>query len=267
MITQNRYDLGDMSYQGLSTDTKPTLAPVNSLFLELDTKTLYYCSQSGSQSEEVVYEGEVTEDLTQIRDFDPTSLSDTITVVFDGTKYVCEKKTNEVNIQYWGADRVGERSFDWGQYPFCIKISLSLHGSFVTIYKQTAESTVSLSITSLVTTEAEWVKYGEAPSGGDSGVTGNLETGVTIQPSAWENGTVNVEYFPLKLGLAYQIFVNDSPEDSAHAEDNGNNEVSVYSQNANYSFISNNVDETTRIETLYDAPTEPVTLRLSESIG
>lgn len=56
MITQNRYDLGDMSYQGLSTDTKPALAPVNSLFLELDTKTLYYCAKSGSQSEEAVAE-------------------------------------------------------------------------------------------------------------------------------------------------------------------------------------------------------------------
>lgn len=44
MITQNRYDLqGDMSYQGLSTDTKPTEdVAVNSLFLELDTCDFYY---------------------------------------------------------------------------------------------------------------------------------------------------------------------------------------------------------------------------------
>ena len=44
MITRNRYDLeGDMSYQGLSTDVKPTEdVAVNSLFLELDTGDFYY---------------------------------------------------------------------------------------------------------------------------------------------------------------------------------------------------------------------------------
>ena len=44
MITRNRYDLqGDMSYQGLSTDTKPTEdVAINSLFLELDTGDFYY---------------------------------------------------------------------------------------------------------------------------------------------------------------------------------------------------------------------------------
>ena len=44
MITQNRYDLqGDTTYEGLSTDTKPTEnVPMNALFLELDTGTFYY---------------------------------------------------------------------------------------------------------------------------------------------------------------------------------------------------------------------------------
>ena len=44
MITQNRYDLGDMCYEGLSTDAKPTKAPENSLFLEMDTMALFYFS-------------------------------------------------------------------------------------------------------------------------------------------------------------------------------------------------------------------------------
>lgn len=43
MITTNSYSLsGDTSYQGLSTDSKPTKAPVNALFLELDTGKFYY---------------------------------------------------------------------------------------------------------------------------------------------------------------------------------------------------------------------------------
>lgn len=33
---------GDHDYKGLSTDTKPTDAAVNSLFLELDTGDFYY---------------------------------------------------------------------------------------------------------------------------------------------------------------------------------------------------------------------------------
>ena len=51
MITKNRYDLeGDTVFQGLSSDTKPTEhVAENSVFLELDTGTLYYYS-NGSWS-------------------------------------------------------------------------------------------------------------------------------------------------------------------------------------------------------------------------
>jgi hypothetical protein len=52
MITQNRYDLqGDTTYEGLSTDTKPTGedVPVNALFLELDTGDFYYYDGSAWQ--------------------------------------------------------------------------------------------------------------------------------------------------------------------------------------------------------------------------
>lgn len=42
MITENRYDIAGTSYQGLSTDVKPTEATINSLFLELDTGDFYY---------------------------------------------------------------------------------------------------------------------------------------------------------------------------------------------------------------------------------
>jgi len=44
MITRNRYDYSeDLSYEGLSTDEKPTEnVAVNSLFLELDTYTFYF---------------------------------------------------------------------------------------------------------------------------------------------------------------------------------------------------------------------------------
>ena len=48
MITRNRYNLeGDMAYQGLSIDEKPTenVAP-NSLFLELDTGDFYYYDET-----------------------------------------------------------------------------------------------------------------------------------------------------------------------------------------------------------------------------
>ena len=44
MITQNRYDIqGDITYQGLSTDAKPTedIIP-NALFFEFDTGDVYY---------------------------------------------------------------------------------------------------------------------------------------------------------------------------------------------------------------------------------
>ena len=49
MITQNRYDLqGDTTYEGLSTDAKPTgeEVPVNALFLELDTGDFYFWNGS-----------------------------------------------------------------------------------------------------------------------------------------------------------------------------------------------------------------------------
>ena len=41
MVTQNNDRIG-CQYEGLSTDTKPTEADVNALFLELDTGDFYY---------------------------------------------------------------------------------------------------------------------------------------------------------------------------------------------------------------------------------
>lgn len=41
MVTQNNEKIGTQ-YEGLSTDTKPSGVPVNSLFLELDTGDTYY---------------------------------------------------------------------------------------------------------------------------------------------------------------------------------------------------------------------------------
>lgn len=41
----------DREYKGLSTDTKPTNCAINSLFLELDTKKLFY--YDGDSWEEV----------------------------------------------------------------------------------------------------------------------------------------------------------------------------------------------------------------------
>lgn len=46
MVTQNNDRIG-CQYEGLSTDTKPTEADVNALFLELDTGDIYY--YDGSQ--------------------------------------------------------------------------------------------------------------------------------------------------------------------------------------------------------------------------
>ena len=148
---------------GLSTDTKPNEVSLNSLFLELDTKTLYYCSQSGGgESEEVVFDGNVVDGQTL-----STTLSETITVVFDGTTYVCEQKTFTYNgrtFTYYGAnpDTSGETpSFDFSEYPFYLH---SNTGSVNVVLQETAE-THSLSITSLVKTEAEWTVYGEQGSG------------------------------------------------------------------------------------------------------
>ena len=44
MITRNRYDYSeDITYQGLSTYSKPTEGvAINSFFLELDTGDIYY---------------------------------------------------------------------------------------------------------------------------------------------------------------------------------------------------------------------------------
>lgn len=41
MVTQNNNRI-DCQYEGLSTDSKPTDVPVNSMFLELDTGDFYY---------------------------------------------------------------------------------------------------------------------------------------------------------------------------------------------------------------------------------
>ena len=48
MITRNRYNLeGDLAYEGLSTDNKPTEnIPMNALFLELDTGDFYFWNES-----------------------------------------------------------------------------------------------------------------------------------------------------------------------------------------------------------------------------
>lgn len=116
MITQNRYDLGDMSFQGLSTDTKPTLAPVNSLFLELDTKTLYYCSSGGSESEETVFDDTV-ELSTQINSLSigVITLADTIDVVFDGVEY---NNIPNVRGSYGAPWDESTQSVDYSTYPF-----------------------------------------------------------------------------------------------------------------------------------------------------
>ena len=48
MITKNNYSMyGLDSVQGLSTDTKPTDVPENTLFLELDTNKFYYFANGG----------------------------------------------------------------------------------------------------------------------------------------------------------------------------------------------------------------------------
>lgn len=128
MITQNRYDLGDMSFQGLSTDTKPALAPVNSLFLELDTKTLYYCAKSGSQSEETVFDDTV-ELATQIEGLDigVITLADTIDVVFDGVEYNNLQKAGH----YYGATwNESTQSVDYSIYPFRVNYGES-YASFI----------------------------------------------------------------------------------------------------------------------------------------
>ena len=51
MITQHRYNLqGDVTYEGLSTDEKPTeeIAP-NALFLELDTGDFFFLDEDSNQ--------------------------------------------------------------------------------------------------------------------------------------------------------------------------------------------------------------------------
>lgn len=43
-VSNEREVISEMEYRGLSTDTKPTTARENSLFLELDTGKFYYFS-------------------------------------------------------------------------------------------------------------------------------------------------------------------------------------------------------------------------------
>lgn len=151
---------------GLSTDTKPTMysnraVSLNSLFLELDTKTLYYCSKSGSSSEEVVYEGEplINEkdgDVYVFR-FEPFVPADTLRVVLDGKEYVVNKsKYND-----YGAT-MGTSGFDWSEYPFYIWVTPDYGNINVP-----TSGTHSLSISSINKTEAEWTVYGEKGGSGD----------------------------------------------------------------------------------------------------
>lgn len=151
---------------GLSTDTKPNEVSLNSLFLELDTKTLYYCSKIGGESEETVYENNAiaSGDMIYTADCDFASLG-TIDVTFDGTKYTVQK-TVDGQFNEWGAPYV-EPGYDYSVYPFVI--SWDTRRDFATVTFAETENNHSLSISSIVTTEAEWTKYGESGSGGGSG--------------------------------------------------------------------------------------------------
>ena len=150
---------------GLSSDTKPNEVSLNSLFLELDTKTLYYCSQSGGEEEKAEFEGEVENGLTP-KVLDASSFGDTIIVTLDGKQYTCKKREYEDDegnpVYEWGASRVEteeEYDYDFSVVPFVITYSGR------TFLSLADENTHSMTISSLVSTEAEWTKYGEKGSG------------------------------------------------------------------------------------------------------
>lgn len=110
---------------GLSTDNKPTFSNgktigQNSLFLELDTKSLYYCSKSGSESEETVVDGVFTATSDEIRECNlgVINLADKITVVFDGVEY---KDLPKQNGGVYGAPwNESTQSVDYSVCPFRI---------------------------------------------------------------------------------------------------------------------------------------------------
>ncbi len=173
MITRNRYDLqGDMSYQGLSTDTKPDDAPVNSLFLELDTGDFYYLetpAQSGIK-DILISERSVTgtKDSTWYGyDFlgDVIELTqDVLFVKFDGTEYRCTKVSDD-GVNFYGApyDSTSYYPYDFSNYPFCVGYDPDPQwgGTFVTMSNGN-EHTIEVYTESTI--PAVWKKVGSGAS-------------------------------------------------------------------------------------------------------
>lgn len=263
----NKYD-GNHYIEGtcLSSDTKPNFVATNSLMLELDTKELYYCAKGGGQSEEVVYEGNIDVSLIQ-EGFGYAELSgfvdelpNKITVEFDGESYECESFVDG-EATCWGAPAQGD-SFDWSTYPFCI----TYNGGYI-ICTQVTSGTHSVSISSLATTEAEWVKYGEAPSSGG----GNLLDGVTVEPSDWVRKTVNgvdayyyevPTYYPLQSGEQYNLYfrfgTGEEFENTATAEEDGD-AIGLWFDGITIL----NYDGVTYLQNQYDPITDTFSCRLS----
>lgn len=153
---------------GLSTDTKPNEVSLNSLFLELDTKTLYYCSKSGGESEEVIFEGDGLshENVWLEPTVDGTTLPDTINVIWDGNTYTCNKQTyqfDEYTLLVWGAPLV-DYMHDYSTYPFALTSGDEDTNDLCVVLPYGDNDTHTLTISQTVETSAEWTEYGEAPS-------------------------------------------------------------------------------------------------------
>lgn len=173
MITRNRYNLqGDTNYQGLSTDEKPKYGvPQNSLFLELDTKNIYYSLSASIDKPYKLILPEKTFAGT-----DPHSdgyyyygftnhtgvYDDTITVIYDGVEYVLNKKTTVFN-SYGAPHNEVTGVYDFSEIPFYIS-SIHIKNTLVDIWSNNifngdgGEHTIEIYTKG---TPAVWKKVGE----------------------------------------------------------------------------------------------------------
>lgn len=203
MITRNRYDLqGDMSYQGLSTDTKPTEnVPINALFLELDTGDFYFLetpAQSGTKEiliPEMSFTGELEEDIYAYYIEGTAFFNEKTTVIFDGQKYDMTGNITEDDGYKYSFYGEFDDNYDpsFGIYPFAIYGNEDKEneqkGTFIYVQDDN-EHTIEVSAESTI--PAVWKKVG---SGGSTPQTELPKITISMTPNDATTVLNNVNCF------------------------------------------------------------------------
>lgn len=137
---------------GLSTDTKPN-ASENSLFLELDTKTLYYCSKKSEKGEatSLTFEGTyIARYNSFIGHYGSYMQGEELTIEFDGVQYTLEPQVKhdedyDYTIYNYGAPYDHEAgTTDFSVYPF--QVQSSSDNDEVSLYvRDSGEHTIQVS--------------------------------------------------------------------------------------------------------------------------